>query len=74
VERFAPTENFNPQKPYATRLKWRDTEGHEQSKLLLTSPEDVIALALRGASEKPDQQKRPARIRRQSKKPELVRA
>jgi hypothetical protein len=51
VETFAPSEGFNPAKPYATRLMWRDQDGNEQSKLLLTKPEAVIALALRGQTE-----------------------
>jgi hypothetical protein len=29
-------------------LKWRDLDGNEQSKLLLTKPETVIAVLLRG--------------------------
>lgn len=51
VETFVPTETFKPEKAYATRLKWRDAEGDEHSKLLLTSPEAVIAVALRGTTE-----------------------
>jgi hypothetical protein len=47
VESFEPTESFKPTKPYRTRLKWRDQEGNEQSKLLLTTPEAVVALVLR---------------------------
>src|SRR4051812_12101924 len=43
VETFEPTESFNPAKPYKTRLKWKDLAGGEQSKLLLTTPETVIA-------------------------------
>jgi hypothetical protein len=48
VETFAPSEGFNPAKPYSTRVLWRDWDGNEQSKLLLTKPETVIAIALRG--------------------------
>ncbi|GLR89788.1 hypothetical protein [Bradyrhizobium iriomotense] len=47
VETFEPTEGFNPAKPYKTRLKWRDFAGKEQSKLLLTAPETVIAELLK---------------------------
>jgi hypothetical protein len=43
VESFAPAEGFAPTKPYTTRLKWRDLDGNDQSKLLLTGPEQVIA-------------------------------
>jgi hypothetical protein len=51
VERFAPTDDFKPSKPYLTRIKWRDRDGREYSKLLLAKPETVIAVALRGESE-----------------------
>ena len=43
VETFEPSEGFQPRKPYQSRLKWRDQDGNEQSKLLLTKPETVIA-------------------------------
>lgn len=42
VEIFTPTESFLPTKPYLTRLKWRDHDGNEQSKLLVTAPETVV--------------------------------
>jgi hypothetical protein len=48
VETFEPSENFQPRKPYRSRLKWRDHDGNEQSKLLLTEPEIVIGVVLRG--------------------------
>lgn len=48
VERFVPAENFTPSKDYLTRLSWTDLEGNSQSKLLLTSPEDVLSIAIRG--------------------------
>jgi hypothetical protein len=76
VESFEPTESFKPTKPYQTRLKWRDQDDNEQSKLLLSKPETVIALVLRGGAEaapkgkeRPD---RPARARphRRSRKSE----
>jgi hypothetical protein len=51
VETFTPSESFNPQKAYVTRLKWRDPDGNEQSKLLLTKPEDVIRIVLRDGKE-----------------------
>ncbi|MCA1363416.1 hypothetical protein I6F14_23730 [Bradyrhizobium sp. IC3069] len=50
VKTFEPTESFTPSKPYKTRLKWRDLTGGEQSKLILTTPETVIAELL-GAKE-----------------------
>jgi hypothetical protein len=43
VESFQPAEGFSPTKPYATRLRWVDGD-NEQSKLLLTPPEDVVTL------------------------------
>lgn len=77
VETFAPTETFKPEKPYETRLKWRDPEGNEHSKLLLTPPEAVIAVALRGETQARPGAERPPRAqvsRRGSRKPTLVRS
>jgi hypothetical protein len=51
VEAFEAAEGFNPTKPYRTRLLWRDRDGEIQSKLLLTSPETVLAVAVRGGEE-----------------------
>jgi hypothetical protein len=51
VETFEPTESFKPEKSYATRLKWRDLEDNEHSKLLLSKPEAVIAIAVRHEAE-----------------------
>jgi hypothetical protein len=42
VETFTPTETFKPSKAYLTRIKWRDYDGNEQSKLLMTAPETVV--------------------------------
>jgi hypothetical protein len=50
IEGFVPTEDFKPGKPYQTRLVWHDPIGGKQSRLLVTKPEAVIALALRGQS------------------------
>jgi hypothetical protein len=44
IETFAPTDDFKPGKPFQTRLKWRDADGKEQSKLLLAKPEVLIEL------------------------------
>lgn len=60
VESFSPSENFKPTKPYQTRLKWRDREGNEQSKLLLTKPESVLAVVLR-RNTAPSTEKRPVK-------------
>jgi hypothetical protein len=61
VESFEPTDSFKPAKPYLTRLKWRDPGGVDRSKLLLTKPETVIAVALRGETESSSDRKRPRR-------------
>lgn len=53
VETFAPTEGFNPSKPYASRLRWRDLDGNDQSKLLLSNPEVVLAVAVKGDTSPP---------------------
>jgi hypothetical protein len=80
VESFEPTEQFHPAKAYATRLKWRDRDDNEHSKLLLTKPETVITLVLRGEAASPAATKgspdRPrSRARRRSaRKPEPVSA
>jgi hypothetical protein len=60
VETFEPSEGFQPRN-YQSRLKWRDQDGNEQSKLSLTKPETVIAVVLRGqAPRAPDQQETPS--------------
>lgn len=51
AETFVPAEGFNPNKPYRTRLSWRDLDGNTQSKLLLSAPETVLAVAVRGQAE-----------------------
>jgi hypothetical protein len=55
VESFAPGEGFQPRKPYRSRLLWRDYDGNQQSKLLLSPPEMVLRVAVRGeAAVEPD--------------------
>ena len=71
VETFTPTETFKPSRAYLTRIKWRDQDGNEQSKLLMTAPETVVTeLSLRRtelpAPSKPAA-RRPARRRASSK-------
>jgi hypothetical protein len=39
IEVFAPTEDFKTERRFATRLKWRDAIGVEQSKLLVAEPD-----------------------------------
>jgi hypothetical protein len=63
VESFEPTESFKPTKPYQTRLKWRDQDGNEQSKLLLSKPEMVITAVLRSGAESAPKRREPARAR-----------
>ena len=48
VEAFEADGNFKPNKPYRSRLLWRDQSAKIQSKLLLTPPEDILAIAIRG--------------------------
>jgi hypothetical protein len=77
VESFTATESFAPSKAFATRLKWRDRDGNEQSKLLLTAPETVIAVVLRGEAEldtgpKSSARRPRPRAQRRPRKPELV--
>ncbi len=73
VERFAPTEDFSPAKPYQTRLMWRDPDGNSRRKLLRTPAEIVIAIALRGETEPGNERKarprRPGQPRAPRKRP-----
>jgi hypothetical protein len=68
VETFEPTEDFKPQKGYRTRIKWRDPDGNEQSKLLIMEPETVVFELSNRRSERRSEVKspprRPARKRR----------
>lgn len=48
VETFERAEGFTPNKPYKSRLLWRGPSGEFESKLLLTEPEKVLAIAVRG--------------------------
>jgi hypothetical protein len=77
VETFAPTENFKPGKAYRTRIKWRDTNGSEQSKLLVMEPETVVAeLSRRGVNRAENSKgspRRPARTKRAPRNAEAVR-
>jgi hypothetical protein len=65
VESFEPTEGFRPSKPFETRLLWRDLDGNQQSKLLLTDPQTVLAaiLAEPGGAEA-ERQRKPRRAPR----------
>jgi hypothetical protein len=48
VEVFEPAGDFQPTKRYLSRLGWRDRDGNTHSKLLLTKPDDVLAIVVRG--------------------------
>ncbi len=67
VETFERSESFNPDKPFLTRLRWRSANGEDRQKLLLSEPNTVVAVVLRGEPESgPDRKEaaRPARVRR----------
>lgn len=51
VETFAPSAAFTPTKPFASRLLWRDPDGREHSRLLLSDPETVLSVAVTGEAE-----------------------
>lgn len=53
VEMFEPADGFTPSKAFATRLLWRDRDGNDQSKLLIASPEKVLAVVVRGEADSP---------------------
>ncbi len=48
VESFSATEDFPTVKQFQARLLWKDFDERQQSKLLLTAPEAVLAVAVRG--------------------------
>lgn len=61
VETFVPADGFAPAKAFATRLLWRDLDGNDQSKLLLSEPETVLAVAVRGDADPQAPAESPAR-------------
>jgi hypothetical protein len=76
VETFVPTQGFEPTKPFKSRLIWRDRNGEKQSKLLLSEPQTVLAIAVRGESDPSSEQalprklvKKPPRSRRKATSP-----
>lgn len=52
VEIFEPAAEFQPTRPFRSRLIWKDAEGNTQSKLLLTAPEIALAVVVRGEAQK----------------------
>ena len=77
VETFEPTENFKPEKGYRSRIKWRDPDGNEQSKLLVMEPEILVyELSSRGSKRTVESNRspeRPARTRRKARDAEPTR-
>ncbi len=78
VETFEPTEDFTPAKPFKTRLLWKDPRGKECSKLLVASPEAVLAVVtandnsadqVEKGSEPPNRAKRQRSSKRPSRQP-----
>lgn len=65
VEAFEPTVEFQPSKPFRSRLVWRGVDGSTKSKLLLTSPEAVLAMAVRGEQEPDGLESMPRVVREQ---------
>jgi len=65
IETFEATETFKPAKGYRTRIKWRDPDGNEQSKLLVMEPESVVLeLSRRGVESVVDAKPSPRRPQR----------
>jgi hypothetical protein len=64
VETFTPAEGFTPSKAYATRLKWRDLDGNDQSKLLVTNPETVLPIAVTGEAKSGNDRPTPTPLKR----------
>lgn len=59
VETFERSESFNPDKPFLTRLRWRGPNGEDRQRLLLTEPNTVVAVVLRGEPESGADQRKP---------------
>jgi hypothetical protein len=70
VEAYEAQDDFKTNKPYRSRLLWRGPEGQSFSKLLLASPENALAVIVRGETDasspegvKPNVTPRPPRRR-----------
>jgi hypothetical protein len=50
VETFEASDTFKSERPFQARLSWSDQNGNTHSKLLISSPETVLAIAVRGES------------------------
>jgi hypothetical protein len=68
LERFVPTDLFNPSRPFQSRLLWKDSEGNDRSKLMLAPPEEILAVVIRGEIDRqePATNDAPARRRKSS--------
>ncbi|MGA2998763.1 hypothetical protein [Bradyrhizobium sp.] len=72
LETFVPTDQFNPSRPYQSRLLWKDSEGNDRSKLMLAPPDELLAVVIRGevdpqeivADNKPVRRRKPSNRRR----------
>ena len=69
VEVFHPAPGFQPEKPYQSRLVWRDLDGNTQSKLLLTKPGQALAIAVRGQVDTPAEERDPAAVQPSQARP-----
>ncbi len=79
VEQFEAREGFVPERAYASRLLWRDRDGNQQSKLLMTEAETVFAVIAgepvsqnAGAEPGPEQGSNPAPRRVPRRRPRQV--
>jgi hypothetical protein len=52
VEAFEASGEFQPSKPYRSRLLWRDQSGNTQSRLMIAEPQELLAVAVRSAASK----------------------
>jgi hypothetical protein len=51
IETFTASDRLAPTKAYASRLKWRDADSYQYSKLLVTAPDVIIAQVMHGKDE-----------------------
>jgi hypothetical protein len=51
VEAYEVQDEFKTTKPYQSRLSWTDAENRRQSKLLLATPENALAVVVRGEAD-----------------------
>ena len=68
VEAFEVKDGFTPNKPYRSRLLWRGPAQEFESKLLLSAPETVLAIAVRGEVAAGPNEKEPPRVSRRRRR------